>query len=103
MNITTDQRLKVALAKELPGLISIHKLHNLSFYWTPQNRTDKLVNVTEQEWDYIVRQCEKKLMLNEFDIYETHLRPVGCNLVRSVFASWQERAMAYFLTKGIDV
>ena len=74
MNIKTDQKLKLAIAQTYPNLISIHKLHVLSFYWTPKNKTDNIVNVTEQEWDYIVHLLESRLEASDHLNYIRYLR-----------------------------
>lgn len=114
MNMPTDQQLKLALARELPELVSLYSPDGEA-WWL--NNGSKTYKVTNREWDWIVRECEKKLRINPgtwqpggIGHYITTLAILvgDCKsgetslneCLNTVTANWQQRAIAYFKTMG---
>lgn len=123
MTTPTDDQLKIALAGELPELISFsHKGSPVTpfhsglqypsekdyFYWKDSGQA-----VTEKEWLWIVAECEKKLnekqqvwylqKLSQGRFRDGDRGTIGCIVDRAVFATWQQRAIAYFKTIGKEI
>lgn len=101
----TELGLKLALAKELPELIEEvweAKGGYDYFRWLDTNR-----EITDREWDWVVRKCEKKLTDYEWTIFTRLLgevltkREKNSILYKSwLELNWQQRATAYFKVKG---
>lgn len=109
-----EQELKLKLVKELPKLLRAYFENKIE--GNPNsNRTWYFVwldgpveQVTDREWDWVVRECERKLTAIQWLKYF----PTLCSVVwgspitmessiRLVWEStWQQRAIAYFKVKG---
>jgi len=99
----TDLELQLALAKELPEEIIIN--NGGQFYWRARNsETCIRPLVTPREWDWIVRECEKKLDESQWHVYDENVCELYITGVTQIFmllhAPWQTRAIAYFKTIG---
>lgn len=102
--MTTDNSLKLALAKELPGLIIVmHKLLSTPipiFYWLDGVKDvkqalldDTLKEVTEREWDWVVNY----LILRAPDFFNG----MSCRDMTNWYRyTWQQRAEAFLKTVG---
>jgi len=106
----TDLEIQLALAKELPELIDIHKFnYGAKTIFRFKDRTSP--RITSREWDWIVKECEKKLHRVDHWKFVTELMflfdwTISCNDSLEEYdnafvllqATWQQRATAYFKT-----
>ena len=100
----TDLQLQLALAKVLPELISIG--YN-QFNWK-ENTDEGFImggKVTPREWDWVVRECEKKLDIHHEDCHWFFKRDAIAKESgeEPFLLSWQQRAIAYFKTIGKEI
>lgn len=111
----SDLDLQLALAEELPELLHIHQYNTtgaLEDIVTDIEWVKDDYIVTPREWDWIVREVEKKLteeqqldfMLHLCEGTKTHSdlgKWTVCD--RLLTAPWQTRAIAYFKTIGKEI
>ena len=101
--MSTDNKLKLALAKMLPNLLCQSGHGSVSWYQSPDlvNGISKMPRqVHETEWLYVCWLVEQTLNKSEKNIYRSYF--IGDN-EHSISASWQQRAQALAKVKGIEV
>jgi len=117
--MTPEQQLQLALAKELPELIDVITGNQLcqfpepTFWWkdgTKDHEGDP-APVTPREWDWIMRECEKKLEAVAPGL-GTPCRSEYLRILVSLVgdfgwemttAPWPTRALAYFKTTKEEI
>lgn len=97
MNTThTDLQLQLALVKELPKFIKHYIAYgNNYFVWKD---TDEYV--TPREWDWVINKLLNDLEIKYYYDFRQNLAEV-CPFPH--FATWQQRAIAYFATTGKEI
>lgn len=99
---STELQLKLALAKELPELIDIIASGSVPRGQLPIWKTTS-ANITPREWDWIVRECEKKIWQNK-DLWNKYIFYIQDSRGDDgLHAPWQTRAIAYFKTIGKEI
>lgn len=99
-----EEKLKLALARELPELIYINEHH--CFWWKD---TRYATGISSREWEWVMREVETKLSRDykshRWTNYEAMLLGTATNKkVRSTaILSWQTRAITYFKTIGKEI
>lgn len=105
----TNQQLKLALAKELPELISYSVSPGFPriFAWK-----DTRKEITEREWDWVVREAVNKFhepVENNVQKRHDYIYELGDSIdphrheFDTANATWQQRAIAYFKTIGKEI
>ena len=95
--MTTDTELKLKLAKKLPGLIKIKQTNREDFFfWLDTGK-----EITEREWDWVVRKIVNEIPLSKRQDYSSHLGMIVNRKHRmatthwlQLTAIWQEQAAA---------
>ena len=97
----SNLQLQLALAKELPKLITSGNLFSKTiFVWIHEKDIEgNSLEVTPHEWDWIVKELEQRLV-SENKHLATNL---AMESVMSWPMSWQNRATAYFRTIGKEI
>ena len=103
--MTTDRELKL-LASKQPELV-VFRLSNEDnlerLYWNAKpTDVGKLKQVTDREMDWLIRQAEEKLTVNELSIYADNLDAICvpthiCPLTHwqaVILSTWQQRLEA---------
>ena len=85
----TDKALKLALARELPELITVYNtVNSAGLCWADSDSP-----VAEHEWDWVATECEKNLTPTQ---QAAHLK----NLSEHGNLCWQNRATSYLKITG---
>lgn len=104
-----EEKLKLALSKELPELITYSD--KPKGIWKDDNpfRWKDMKPVSPREWEWVMREVETKLSRDykshRWTAYEAILLGAATDKkVRSAaILSWQTRAIAYFKTIGKEI
>jgi len=108
----TDQQLKLALARALPGIVEEERTgpHGEKHYGFIWRNTDDWRYVTDLEWPAVVTMVEEKLTLDRLWFYIHKLRMVVGDAMMDKYderftatASWQMRARALVAIGAITV